>query len=243
MEHNETNDLSPERVKRLLQESILRNYPNPERRGCPGEQILREVARQRLPHEHKSWQHITHCSPCYQEFLEMHLQVRERRRTNMRIAFVTAVFAAAALVVLIWAGVFQRSAPNVPLRTHEVPRGREADTLTAVLNMEGTSSIRGGEESATTKANGLQRLPRAQIAPLLIYLPFGSSPGLYEVHLLRNDRTSKSPLATFSGTAEIKDGFTILQLSPDLSMFTPGIYVISVLRGGVALWSCQFRLS
>jgi hypothetical protein len=241
MEHDETNDLSPERIKRLLQESILRNYPNPERLRCPGDQVLREVAGQRFPHQHRAWQHITHCSPCYQEFLDLRVQFHERRRRNTRVALTMALLGLLAVVAVVWTATFRRTAPKAPVQTQRIPLSREANTLTAVLNMEGTSSTRGAEP--TTKANGLQRLPRARISALLIYLPFGSPPGDYEVHLLHGDGISRSLLARFAGAAEIKEGLTVLKVSPDFSMYTPGIYTISVLRDGAALWSCQFHLS
>ena len=33
-----------DRLKRQLQDSILRDYPNPERTGCPGDAVLRRLA-------------------------------------------------------------------------------------------------------------------------------------------------------------------------------------------------------
>jgi hypothetical protein len=64
-------DESPEfkfdRLKKQLQDAILRDYPNPESKGCPGGAALRELAERPLgqaveddPH----WAHITHCSEC-----------------------------------------------------------------------------------------------------------------------------------------------------------------------------------
>ena len=243
MEQNEPNDLTSEQIKRLLQESILRNYPNPERKECPEQQALKELANQSLPHEHELWQHVTHCSPCYREFLEIRLGVLQFRRMRTRIALAAASAALVALVAVVWVGFFLKSAPKAPQKSHNAPSARGIETLTAVLNMEGTSSTRGIEDALETKENPLQRLPRAHIAPLLIYLPFGSQAGSYEVRVLRSGDAAKSPLASFSGNADLRDGLTILELSPDLSSFPPGVYTILVLRGGSPLWSCQFRLS
>jgi hypothetical protein len=243
MEHDETDDLSPKRIQRLLQESILRNYPNPERRGCPGDPVLRRVASERFSHQHGDWQHITHCSPCYQEFLELRLQVRDRQTRYARLALATAVLGLLVIAAAIWVGVFQRSAPKTPIRTQNAPPQREVNSLTAVLNMEGVPSTRSVEPSPTPKSQNLQRLPRARISTLIIYLPFGSPVGIYQVHLVSGDGAAQSALATFAAAAETKEGLTVLKLSPDLSTYVPGIYTISVLRDGASLWSCQFRLS
>ena len=79
------------------------------------------------------------------------------------------------------------------------------------------------------------------MAPLLIYLPFGSDEGSYTVELLRNEQAS-TPLATFTGTAQIHDGLTVLKVSPDLSGFSPGTYVLSASREGGPVWKCRFVL-
>lgn len=173
----------------------------------------------------------------------MRLRVRSRSRRNSRLTLATAFLVPLVIAVAIWVGVFQGSAPKTPVQTQNVPPRREVNTLTAVLNMEGASPTRSAEPSPTTKSQSLQRLPRARISPLLIYLPFGSPAGIYQVHLLSGDGTAESPLAKFAAATETKEGLTVLKLSPDLSTYSPGIYTISVLRDGAPLWSCQFRLS
>ena len=63
-----------------IQEKTLTAYPNPQRTGCPGSERLKETAERtdydRL-FEEPVWEHITHCSPCYQEYLEI---VRKRKK-------------------------------------------------------------------------------------------------------------------------------------------------------------------
>src|SRR5437867_13421682 len=84
MSHDAPGEPTPEQLKHVLQEAILRNYPNPERKGCPGSSALREVAGQKLPFEDQHWEHISHCSPCYREFLEFRQDVLERRSQQKR---------------------------------------------------------------------------------------------------------------------------------------------------------------
>jgi hypothetical protein len=69
------------RVQKKLQQAILTSYPNPNREGCPGEEVLEDLARRAAEQgtlegdEH--WEHVTHCSPCYREFLDAREQLRE----------------------------------------------------------------------------------------------------------------------------------------------------------------------
>lgn len=245
MPDNPQSEPTPEEIKHLLQEALLRSYPNPERKGCFDPETLRSVAKKRIPHIEPQWQHITHCSPCYQEFLGFRAEVLELRRGRRRVALITAgAIAAAALIGGLWLSA-NRSAPKVP---SSISRGlqppsvagqdKTGKTLTAVLNMEASPTR--GSESPT--AGELQRLPRRQMAPLLIYLPFGSDPGTYKIDLLRDERTAV-PLASFSGTAEIRDGLTVLQVSLDFSTFPPGTYLLAVSREGEPSWKCKFVLS
>jgi len=58
----------------MLQEAVLNNYPNPERIGCPGRAALERLARMsdRIEAlETAGWEHVTHCSPCYAEYLQI----------------------------------------------------------------------------------------------------------------------------------------------------------------------------
>ena len=67
-------------IQRLLQQAVLRCYPNAERRGCPGETVLRSVSRRHLPIRDAYWEHVTHCSPCFQEFLEFRIDLTTSRK-------------------------------------------------------------------------------------------------------------------------------------------------------------------
>ena len=71
---SETPEEKSRRIQRVLQEAVLSNYPNPERIGCPGRAALEQLAR--MPDriealETADWEHVTHCSPCYAEYLQI----------------------------------------------------------------------------------------------------------------------------------------------------------------------------
>ena len=77
------------RLQSEIQRAILQNYPNLERRACPGDAVLRDIAAN--PDSIKAeddanadsvWYHITHCSPCYASFLELRNAGRDHRHAQ-----------------------------------------------------------------------------------------------------------------------------------------------------------------
>jgi hypothetical protein len=68
-----------DRLRNEVQEAILNNYPNPNRAGCPENAMIREVAFREELTKDQVWEHITHCSPCYAEFLKFKEEWREAR--------------------------------------------------------------------------------------------------------------------------------------------------------------------
>src|ERR1035438_482376 len=58
------------RISDRVEDLILTAYPNPKRIGCPGEKRVKEVAARSSLIKDEHWEHITHCSPCYAEFIE-----------------------------------------------------------------------------------------------------------------------------------------------------------------------------
>src|SRR6516165_11764527 len=75
-------------------------FPNPNREGCPGQDILRAIAFRKLERQQaKVWDdHLSHCSPCFDEYMAF----REEARRSGRLRMV-AVAAAAAIVVIVGA--------------------------------------------------------------------------------------------------------------------------------------------
>jgi len=94
---------TPDRIKQLLQEAILRDYPNPERKGCFDSAILTTIAQQRLPYEDPHWAHVSHCSPCYAEFLGLRKRFREKRSAVRRFQFL--LWTAVVIMVVFLLGL------------------------------------------------------------------------------------------------------------------------------------------
>jgi hypothetical protein len=70
-----------DRLRRTVQDAILSNYPNPNRQGCPEIAMIREVAFREELTKDEAWEHITHCSPCYADFLRFKEEWRTSRRS------------------------------------------------------------------------------------------------------------------------------------------------------------------
>jgi hypothetical protein len=233
-----------EELQDIVQQAILREFPNPERKGCPGPAVLRELANRPRPTRDAAWEHVTHCSPCYREFLDARAIVLARRRARRRLRTVAGIALVAIATVAIWFAVnrrVHRPLPSIANKSEKPSISESGDrtrTLTAVLNMQASSAP--GTRGAPEGGADLQHLPRARMAPLLIYLPLGSDPGKYTVEIRPGD--GEPPTATLTGTAEIRDGLTVLRATVDLSRFSAGTYIISVSRDGNAAWICRFLL-
>ena len=64
-----------DRLQREYQEAVQDSYPNPKRQGCPGTDVLLELASRSAQHEDieqdQQWKHVIHCAPCYREYLDL----------------------------------------------------------------------------------------------------------------------------------------------------------------------------
>lgn len=210
-----------------FESAFLHAYPNPERIGCPGDEITKKIAQKKLPVDHPALEHIAHCSPCFRD-IRIFQAERARSRAIVRMAV------AAAVVAIVTAGLMY-VALRPPWKTNpetvtHVERSRPAQGApeqarqNAVLNFETLSRERGVSERATQPLE-LQRIPRGLLS-LSMYLPKGSEPGEYQVALLKS-KSDETPLAAASGTARIENGLTVLVISIDCSQVEAGTYMIA----------------
>jgi hypothetical protein len=196
------------RILDALGHGLLTEFPNPNRTGCPGAEVLKKIASHEMPlSEAEKWlDHLTSCSPCYRDFSEIQAGYRRRRmRTILAIA-------ASILVVAGIAGWVLLSKQNLPLVAQ-----------TAVLDLRNRSVPRGGEPNPGEQPLEVSRAVRH----LNVYLPLGSAEGLYE---LRIAPTGGNAVFATSGVASLKDGVTSIQAVVDLSSAPSGQYVFQVRR-------------
>ena len=63
-----------DRLQRQYQTAVQASYPNPERQGCHGTDVLRDLAARSARHEDieedPQWKHVIQCALCYREFLD-----------------------------------------------------------------------------------------------------------------------------------------------------------------------------
>jgi hypothetical protein len=195
----------------LLARGLSREFPNPQRVGCPGPAVLRSIALHKLPlPEADPWlDHLSSCSPCFQEFSEIRKQkAGQRKRTQMWLA-------AAAMVLLAlggWSWVLSR------------PSGQTAAVM--VLDLRGRAAVR-GDGTPETSQPPLQ-VPRSA-KTLNLELPIGSNEGEYDVALLN---ASGAERFRTSATAKLEDHIVVLRADVDFTGVPPGSYFLGVRQPG-----------
>jgi|SRR5579884_332677 len=211
---------SPERrisrLQNILQQAILRDYPNPERRDCPGEETLRKLATREYGDDHASWDHVTHCSPCYEEFLRFVEQARREEETHAAARKRNLLIGSAVAAVLLVAGVFfwRVYSPQVVTTV--------AEYKPAALDLKEESFRRGDQQNAPEPK---QRILRRDWLDLSIYLPVGSERGQYEIRL---EQKAGEPVVETQGTAAIENGTTVVRAKLDLHHLAPGRYFFGI---------------
>src|SRR5207302_1753274 len=92
------------RLHRALESIALTEFPNPERLGCPGPEVLQAMAVKGLPMRHAAFEHVGKCSPCFREVHEMRRTMRQRRLLWMA-GTALVVFAASAISYFLFRSV------------------------------------------------------------------------------------------------------------------------------------------
>ena len=195
-----------------LERGLSREFPNPDRIGCPGSEVLRGIAshKLRLAEVHPWLDHLSACTPCYQEFTKLRKQaVTQRRRLQVWLA-------AAAVVILTVAGWLW-------VRTHQ----QVQPTETAVLDLRGLSVTRGENPNSTTQPSlELHRSAKH----LVLDLPAGSAEGTYDVALLSETGTQ---LLNATGTVQLQNQVVVLRAEVDLGNVRPGAYLLALRQSGL----------
>jgi hypothetical protein len=201
-----------QRILDVLERGLSREFPNPDRIGCPGSAVLRGIAfhKLRLAEVHQWMDHLSTCSPCYQEFTQLRKQsVTQRRHLQVWLA-------AAAVVILTVTGWLW-------VRTHLAVQGPE----TAVLDLRSISVTR-GESSPQTNFPTLE--VRRSAKHLVLDLPIGSAEGSYDLAL---ESESGTQLLSATGTAQLHDGVVVLRADVQFRDVSPGVYVLGLRQPGL----------
>ena len=182
-------------------------FPNPERAGCPGNEILRAMAFRKLGVDQvNDWiEHLGTCSPCFREYTELRRQVVWRRRA----AYLSM---AAAIIVVLSLGWWKwRSGPQTVITAHNH----------IVADIRSPLVLRGDQ--------GPGKGPlvfQKGFDDVTFYFPEGSRAGTYEVAILGQE--FGEPLTRASGTATIESRMTTMTVTLDLSRIGPGYYLVGI---------------
>ena len=191
----------------ILRQGLAKEFPNPERIGCPGSSLLKGIAQGKVSlTETEPWlDHLGSCSPCFQEFRAFRGQsINQRRRVLVLVA------TAAVLLFAVGGWLLVRA------------RHSAGATDTAVLDLRERSVARGQNPSDTGQAP--LEIPRTA-KHLVLDLPIGSKEGPYDVGLLTE--TGDQILQT-TGAAQLRDRITVLRVDVELSSIRPGAYLLGV---------------
>ena len=200
------------RVLDLLTQGLSREFPNPQRVGCPESAVLRGIAFRKLRlAEVEPWlEHLSSCSPCFQEFTELRKQAAsQRRRTQTWLAV-------AAVVIFAVAGWLW-------VRTQHPVQPTE----TAVLDLREYSVGRG------------QNPPQPDQRPLEIHrsakhltleLPIGSKEGAYDIAILSE---SGAQILGSTGTAQLQGHIVSLRADVDVGGVPSGLYFLALRQAGL----------
>lgn len=218
MPAEESPEAKYDRLKRKLQDSILSQYPNPERKGCPGSAALEGVASRFSDESVESdpnWEHITHCSECYSEFLDFRRKFKgeaKKRSYALRLGI------GAALVVAVLAGLFLASRNRGSLGP-ERPQNAEV-AYNNKITIDIPTMQRSDEAQRASSPIVLDPKPDE----LTVNLPVGSKAGRYELQLLKDNK----PVISAHADAAIRNGTTAFTVRIDLSKIATGSYSMSV---------------
>jgi hypothetical protein len=192
-------------LHRTLESVVLTQFPNPERKDCPGAAALRAIAKKRISMQDPALEHAGRCSPCFAELTDIRRAIRKQN-----VLWITGTAAAAVLLLVVLLGYFGFQNGKSPTP--------EPQRIAAVLDLRTASAGRAvqvpGSEPPPIE------IPRG-LLKLTINLPIGSEAGSYRVQI---QRSNLSTGIGGSGHATIKDGITELMIEIDTTSLPSGLY-------------------
>ena len=74
-----------EELLRLLRQTSLTGFPNPDRKGCPDGEVLRTLALypEQIRTADPVIEHVTQCSPCFEE-MTRHREMARAKKNDPR---------------------------------------------------------------------------------------------------------------------------------------------------------------
>ncbi len=141
--------------ERIVQQAFLDAFPNPERIGCPGDDLIRAIARKKIDSDESVRRHMRRCSPCSQDLLTFRHQWRTVKITRF------AVLAAAATVLIVFGIYWRQTISHSPSPRSNLIAGNQQplhlETGTLDFYDSGIRRGTGNEPPELSKPSGVQR--------------------------------------------------------------------------------------
>ena len=194
-----------EQLRRAFQEAALKDFPNPDRVGCPPDKtVLKAIAAKALPLSDPAWRHTARCSPCFREVKAFEAEAKTASNRWK------AALATAAAVLVVVALFFFRSGymprPSVKVET-------------ATMDLRRYSAFRReGENPSDGKAP--VTLNRGHLT-VTVLLPTGADTGRYEYKVL-NDGLQM--VLSGEGDAKLENHSATLAAQLDTGKLPSGTY-------------------
>lgn len=194
---------------------LLNGFPNPERKGCPPNEVIEALGNRKLDRDDPAWHHIWGCSPCYAEFKEIRdarltrIESAERRQRT-RHRFIAAALGSAAAAV---GGYFLVS---------EIGSKPSRGFAVVSLDLSNAGPLRGAEQN--NEGTPVAQLPR-KLDEIHLTLPRFSRVGRYAIAVLQS-KSENAAVALGSANATGTEQHATLTVTLDLSEARPGTYYL-----------------
>jgi hypothetical protein len=199
-----------------LEHVFLNASPNPDRIGCPTQEVLQSIARRELPLNHEAFSHVGNCSECFRDIKAYQSRFQKRARRRVRVLLGAAAAACALLVIGAWlSGIFpgHRTAATAIVAASRTIDLYDWDAL------RGSGTVGEGRELA---------LPRSMVRVRVI-LPRFSRPGTYQIAVCR-ERSLDSTIAENTAAATSEGPREIVSVVLDLRAARAGSFWLATRR-------------
>jgi hypothetical protein len=220
-------------------------FPNPERKGCPPNNVLRILASRPTKSDESIINHLTCCSPCFNVYrahlaharAELVESRKIRRGTWIRRSLVTAGSFAILMIALFVFFNRRHIEPTVAPRTPEPVSKPETPAqvpATAMyvpvpVDLSNASPVRGLDQGEAGPSP--QVIPSSPLINLNLLLPLGSEERRYSVSLSSGRNVVWSGLAQ----AHLENRQLLLHMHADFSHVPAGNYDLVVVSKGFHL--------
>lgn len=214
------------------EEHVLNNCPNPERIGCPDYETLKtfvETPRKvGLPELHGD--HITHCSECTRELIELRRLREERLNQPAQVPQTRSWWGWRPAVAVVSLCLMLVAATMVWINQDAKSKGPvpEDGIAEVTVDLSADGVVRDSEGSSVDK---LISLPR-RLVDLHLILPYYSPAGDYRV-MVAQGRNSP-PVRLGQAIATSQAARTELRVRLDLRDLRPGRYYLGTKHDGEA---------